>query len=104
VAFDTLFCAPDKRFMAADSFIETANPPGSSIGEDNFFPLAKRSKDRCKRAWFTARCEPARKAAVLVDMFSGMVCISYGCSPNGILADEVALLKILAERRAMIKV
>jgi hypothetical protein len=32
------------------------------------------------------------------------VCISYGCSPNGILADEVALLKILAERRAMIKV
>jgi hypothetical protein len=36
-------------------------------------------------------------------MFNGMVCISYGCSPNGILADGVARLKILAERRAMIK-
>jgi hypothetical protein len=40
---------------------------------------------------------------VLVDIFSGMVCISYGCSPNDILAVGVARLKILAERRAMIK-
>jgi hypothetical protein len=63
--------------IAADSFIDTANPPGLSTGEDSFFPLAKRSKDLCSFVWLVANIEPARNADVFVDMFNAMFGISY---------------------------
>jgi hypothetical protein len=75
--------------MEADNFIDTASPPGSSIGLESFLPLAKRSKDVCSFALFCARYDPARKAAVLVDMFIDIFGISYGCLPVGILADRI---------------
>ena len=59
MAFWTLFWAPWIRFTAADNFIDTANPPGSSTGEVSFLPLAKRSNDFCKLALFDDRYAPA---------------------------------------------
>jgi hypothetical protein len=53
-------------------------------------PLAKRSKERCNLALFCARYDPARKAAVFVDMFIDIFGISYGCFPFGLLADRIA--------------
>jgi len=40
---------------------------------------------------FCARYDPARKAAVFVDMFIDMFGISYGCFPFGLLADRIVL-------------
>jgi hypothetical protein len=62
----------------ACSFMLTANPPGSSIGELKRRPLASRSNDFCNSLLFLARFIPALAAAVLVDIFSDMLVISYG--------------------------
>ena len=39
---------------------------------------------------YFVRYDPARKAAVLVDMFIDMFCISYVCLPFGLLAEQIA--------------